>query len=113
MSKNANYKAGYRAERKAFETLKGYGFTVFRTAGSHGLFDLIGVNEKTVIFVQVKTTPFGKIAPMERIKKEIEDFAVPEGVRKELWVMERRSGFHYFPLTSEKKRFTVKEEEGV
>jgi hypothetical protein len=94
----ANYKAGYRAERFAIEFLQKQGYLAFRTAGSHGVFDVIGFNAKEFVLLQLKVCKYGKLSSYELVKDGIRKTEVPSNARKELWVWERRRGFHYFPL---------------
>jgi hypothetical protein len=54
---NKNYKAGYRVENKLVNNLKKSGYDIaVRTAGSHSLFDVIGVHSRsaTMAFFQCK-----------------------------------------------------------
>lgn len=98
MTKIALYKAGYRAEKKARKILEEWGFLVIRSAKSGGPFDLVGFDKSKFILVQVKLAPFGKPASYNKTKKEIAAIQVPLNCRKELWVYERRRGFHFFPI---------------
>lgn len=110
---NANYKAGYRAEREAFDTLKELGFLVIRSAKSGSPFDLVGISERHILLVQVKLCPFGKLANFDKVKDELRKIKVPPLVKKELWVKERRRGFHYFPLTDDDQKNNNKGEKEV
>jgi hypothetical protein len=75
---NRNYEKGRRAEYKVMKQLRKEGFQyVGRTAGSHGIFDVWGielfdwdspVHKGRIKLVQVKT---GKTAERERAKTEI------------------------------------------
>jgi hypothetical protein len=55
---NKNYLRGRRFEYEYANLMREQGFTIARTAGSHGLFDLIGINEKNgmVELIQCKVT---------------------------------------------------------
>jgi Holliday junction resolvase len=53
---NNNYVKGARFERELAKKLELKGFTVFRTAGSHGACDLIAVKEGLISFVQCKAS---------------------------------------------------------
>lgn len=48
------YAKGRRLEYRAKKILEAQGYTVFRTAGSHGLFDLIAIKRDWMKLVQVK-----------------------------------------------------------
>ena len=55
---NTNYLSGRRAEYKLKREMETYGLIVLRTAGSHGPFDLIGIQPSLPIvvrFIQVKS----------------------------------------------------------
>ena len=53
---NKNYLKGRRAEYKAMQILRDQGCIVFRTAGSHGTADVIGIGPTgRIVFVSVKT----------------------------------------------------------
>lgn len=56
MTTPSPYKRGYAVERFCAEKLRQMGFDVYRSAGSHGLADLIAINRNTkeVWLVQVK-----------------------------------------------------------
>ncbi len=92
------YQVGYRAERKAVAILKKWGFTVVRSAKSGGPFDLVAFDETKFMLVQVKVCPKDKIPSYGKLKAELAEIPAPANCRKELWVYERRTGFHYFPI---------------
>ncbi len=52
---NQNYNRGRRAEYKAVNDLKDAGYEVARSAGSHGLWDVVAVNSNGVRLIQVKS----------------------------------------------------------
>jgi Holliday junction resolvase len=95
---NANYKAGYRAELKAVERLKSLGFITVRSAKSGGPFDIIGFSETDIVCVQIKLVQKGHVAAFNELKKSLSEIKTPPNCKKELWVWERRGGFHYFPI---------------
>ena len=108
---NKNYLRGVVVERKAKEELEQRGYTVFRCAGSHGIFDLIAFSTKDIRLVQCKRTKNKNT----NYKKEIEQirnfknypyhdfpFHITLGednsklnisIKKELWVWTDRKGF--------------------
>ncbi len=49
-----NYERGVEKERKAQEQLEAVGYEAMRTAGSHGLFDVIGYGATGVRMIQIK-----------------------------------------------------------
>ncbi|MDD5006371.1 MAG: hypothetical protein PHS93_08360 [Candidatus Omnitrophica bacterium] len=95
---NKNYKAGWRAEHKAIEILKNYGYIVVRSAKSGGPFDLVAFNDTQFVLVQVKLCKFGKLLSYNKVKDELRAIQVPVNCKKELWVYERRVGFHHYSL---------------
>ena len=48
-----NYKRGVKKEREAMKQLEAVGYEAMRTAGSHGIFDVIATGP-TVRFIQIK-----------------------------------------------------------
>jgi len=60
------YQRGYRFERKAMEELIKKGYFVIRSAGSHGIFDLIAIKHRDVRGVQCKLS--GRISNDELAK---------------------------------------------
>lgn len=91
------YKSGYRAERRAIEILKGWGFLVVRSAKSGGPFDLIAFDSTKFLLVQVKVCPTGKVLAYGKLRKELADVPAPANCKKELWIYEKRRGWHYYP----------------
>jgi len=49
-----SYKKGYRFEREIFNLFSSAGFYVIRSAGSHGVFDLVCVKDGVVFGIQCK-----------------------------------------------------------
>lgn len=49
-----NYEKGRYYEYKSMRWLEKQGYTTFRSAGSHGLWDVIAYNEYNYLLVQVK-----------------------------------------------------------
>ena len=92
------YQVGYRAERKARSILKGWGFTVVRSAKSGGPFDLVAFDNTKFMLVQVKVCPKGKVLPFGKLRKQLAEIPAPVNCRKELWVYESGDGFHYMPI---------------
>lgn len=59
MMPNKNYRKGVRVERMFKKTLEDSGVEVYRTAGSHGTYDLIAVYKDSVSFIQMKAGETG------------------------------------------------------
>lgn len=82
---NKNYLAGRRFEWKVRDVMKTLGYrTVFRTAGSKGPVDLIGVRPgSSIAFVQCKNRP-----PTKRERDAITAWAIElDGIREAVvWI---------------------------
>ena len=65
--------------------LREYGFSVVRTAGSHGPFDVIAWCESGAMFIQVKRSN-KKRKPSKKERDDIKAEAVPDNCSKELWI---------------------------
>ena len=65
---NKNYRNGVYRERVIMKEYEKEGYVCFRSAGSHGLFDVIAINPwtKRIYLIQAKT---GK-APLSKREKE-------------------------------------------
>ena len=81
------YKRGYTSEREVMDILNKKG-TPFRTAGSHGVFDVIFFSKRQIRLIQVKRVK-GKYysfkKDIEQIKK-FNDYPKNTRVSKELWI---------------------------
>ena len=96
MSLKIPYSTGYRAEREAKKRLESNGYYVIASRGSHGLFDLCAISFDNIKLIQVKVIPCGSTNKFEKDKKRIKDFRTCPFVEKELWVYEKRRGWHYY-----------------
>ena len=79
------YRRGARLEYLARDVLRQQGYVVVRSAGSHSPFDLIAVNERQVLFIQVKKQG-------QSIRLALQHLAgvrAPRNARKEVWVYHR------------------------
>ena len=76
-----NYEKGRRAEYKAMHQLRDDGYTVLRTAGSHGIYDVVAWNPDEVRFIQVKRD----CKPTRGELAALAGAIVPPGCVKELW----------------------------
>lgn len=82
MSPNKNYNRGRANEYKAMRILEKAGYNVFRSAGSHGVFDIIAYNSNGLRLIQCKTNDH--VTPMDR--EAIEQVVnIPPNTSKELW----------------------------
>lgn len=84
MAKRCPYIKGRQKEYQAKKHLEKLGYTVFRTAGSHGIFDLIAVKGGRIRFIQIEVLDTGF---KKKTLEEIESFQTkPELiVSKEMW----------------------------
>ncbi len=96
---NKNYLRGVAIERKAKDLLEILGYTVIRSAGSHGPWDLIAVKEGTdepVRCIQIKRT--ASLAGAKILRTKYQKPALPTGLRPyqhELWIwIDRKGWFH-------------------
>ncbi len=81
-----NYKRGYGSELAAMERLRGEGYYPIRSAGSHGLIDVVGISDTTVRLVQVKhlnrtVHTYSKDANI----RAFGELRVPDNCTKEVW----------------------------
>jgi len=85
---NRNYDRGVEKERKAQEQLEAVGYETMRTAGSHGLFDVIGYGATGVRCIQVKRAKQDQDwrPEYEQAKEKLESLPDITGVSREVWV---------------------------
>ena len=70
---NERYISGRLAEYRLRDNLRALGYTVLRTAGSHGAFDLIAVHSKEPVrLIQVKS---GKHLTETTVTKRLKEFS--------------------------------------
>jgi hypothetical protein len=81
-----NYEKGRRGEYQIIKLLKSAGYDANRTAGSHGMYDVIAVNKTSVRLIQAKINE--PITPADR--ETFQDFLVPKNVSKEIWFRKDR-----------------------
>lgn len=93
---SALYKRKYRAIINAKKYLEQKGYTAIRSAKSEGIFDLIGFDKTRIILIKVRTCPQGKVPIYLGEKEQMKKVKAPKNAKKELWVSERRLGWHYF-----------------
>ena len=78
---NTNYRKGRRLEYKTMRVLERAGYETLRTAGSHGLFDVVAFSSVNVRCVQVKGNNY--VSALEREKLEL--LRLPDNCTKEIW----------------------------
>jgi Holliday junction resolvase len=74
----SHYTKGRRAEYRAAAMLRDRGYFVVRSAGSRGLWDLVGIDAQTVRLIQVKSG----CKPTTEEMREMAALATPANVRK-------------------------------
>ena len=74
----SNVHQGTRTEKRSTAVLERDGYVVTRSAGSRGVWDLIGIRRSDVVLVQVKTRRWPKSVEMRRLR----EFECPKGVRR-------------------------------
>ena len=91
------YRRGRAIEWKARKELESRGFTVIRSAGSKGVFDLVALDANSLILIQVKrANRLGKQYPA--VIKQIQAVPCPPGTLKQLWVWIDRYGWARYPV---------------
>lgn len=68
---NKNYAAGRRFEYEVKKKFESRGYTVMRTAGSHGPFDLVAYRDDGIILIQCKLVSSETIG--ENLKKKFKE----------------------------------------
>ena len=98
--KGTNYKRGVIKEREIMDEKSSKGMESIRTAGSHGVFDVISWSDKEVVFTQAKrekTSPKSVVAKYNKYREDIHQISLtktPKGnTLKELLVWTDRQGF--------------------
>lgn len=77
---------GNRFEWAVVNYFKGLGYLVTRSAGSHGLADVIVITDTEIYLIQLKVTSRKNISTM--FNKEIEEIRIlltPDNCKKEFW----------------------------
>jgi len=97
--KTKEYTTLYRAINRACIQLKNYGYLGVVVQGIKSPFDLVGVKEDEIFLVKVKVIEKGKQPLPEMLSKNLSELKTPPGIRKEVWVWEKKSGFHYLTVS--------------
>lgn len=85
----SNRAKGVAREYKARDILKANGFYVVRSAGSHGLIDLVAIGFGHVRLIQCKSEYMSK-----EERQSFERLSVPPMCSKEIWTNVYRKGFN-------------------
>ncbi len=88
------YQKGFRLEHEIKDMYEKKSYFVFRSAGSHSLFDLIAMNQKHIILIQVKSNTISQ--------KEIDELKkfnnMPTCAEREIWIKKDRKGWEVIKL---------------
>ena len=82
------YQRGARLEYRARDVLRQQGYVVVRSAGSHGPADLIALNRREILLVQVKHAG----QPLRPALNALASLPTPPHTRKQVWVYEPARG---------------------
>lgn len=96
---NSNYLRGRRLEYRVMARLRGDGYEVFRTAGSHGKVDVIAVDSHLTRFIQCKRfkTRRSLKVLLAFVNRAGAHFDVPARSSLETWVWtDQERTWHYF-----------------
>ena len=76
------YQRGVRLEYLARDVLRHRGYSVVRSAGSHGAIDLVALNEREVLLIQVKQTGQSVGAALDKLS----EVPGPRCAHRQVWV---------------------------
>lgn len=81
----SQYHRGRRKEYAVCKQLRSDGYLAQRTAGSHGLFDVMAVSPTTIKLIQVKYID-SRSSWRDANTIKLQKLPVPPGTTKEVWV---------------------------
>jgi Holliday junction resolvase len=92
---NKNYLRGVKKERDAVRELIAMGYTAGRSAGSKGVFDVIGLGPRDSMALQVKRVrkPCNNLKAFRKDLEQIKNAQVSPNTKKALWVWIDRKGW--------------------
>ena len=76
------YQRGARLEYLARDVLRQRGYNVVRSAGSHGAIDLVALNERELLLIQVKQSGQPPGAALDKLS----EVPGPRCTRRQVWV---------------------------
>jgi len=82
------YQRGARLEYLARDVLRQRGYSVVRSAGSHGAIDLVALNERELLLIQVKQSG----QPIGAALNKLSEVPGPRCTRRQVWVYHRARG---------------------
>jgi predicted RNA binding protein YcfA (HicA-like mRNA interferase family) len=74
----SRYRKGWRNEKRTIKLLEAAGFECIRSAGSRGVFDVVGISSRAIVLVQVKSNNPPSPATLETIR----EFPAPDNAHK-------------------------------
>lgn len=80
------YQRGRAKEWAVCKRLRENGYEAIRSAGSHGLFDVVGVSDLDAVLIQVKYTRLRGAVPKDENWEKFEVLDVPGNVHKYVYV---------------------------
>ena len=90
---NNKYLRGAYYERKTITNLEEKGYVASRTAGSHGVFDVIAFNDNHFRLIQIKSTQNSvKMGFYRKDLTNITNIVNPDNSTKELWIYGKVNG---------------------
>jgi len=88
----ARYTKEYKREQAARRRLEELGYTVIRSAGSRGPWDLVAYKEGQICFIQVRSN-----IPPDRLIERLETYSKePLTPSYEIWAWRKGRGFYVF-----------------
>ena len=94
----SNYSKGANYERAVKKELEKEGYSVIRSAGSHGIFDLVAWKSDKILFIQVKYLCKATKADIEKLNQII----IPINGRKILWEKQDKNTVIKYEITRDK-----------
>lgn len=99
---NRNYLRGRRIEYLCQNELRALGYEAWRTAGSHGIFDVIAAKKTQVLFIQCKAYKPTR-AELKQIARDANCLPKSEHISVQLWCRYERA-WHRKELKRHDKR---------
>lgn len=98
------YERGRQVEYAIAAFLRKHGYTVFRSAGSKGAFDLIAFNQNVIRLIQSKSSADDKYN-YRQDEEKMSKIVVPPIATKELWIYVSKRGFVEIRTTNEELEY--------
>jgi len=87
-----NYRRGYSKERRCMDELNKRGYQTVRTAGSHGVVDVIAWNLIESRYIQVKSVQAKRV--FKSVQEDLKYMHLPPHSSAELWVWLKNKGWY-------------------